>query len=351
MANASSTPLSPSRRRRLKRAYTTNQVPIAAVAGLFGMGKPRPGDLIVARVAEIRAQQRLELTNGRRALLHEGDEILVAYGHRYAPSQYEAYVPESLEPCELVAAGGVAAVVASCNEGKAPATIIEPLGFVVDDTDRRVNLEDWCRPPAPLAQRRPTTIVVTGTSMDSGKTTAAAALIHGLTRSGRRVGAAKVTGTGAGGDVWRMADAGADPVLDFTAAGMASTYLADDDAIGRCYGLLLGHLGHQEVEVAVIEIADGLFQRETAHLLASPRLRLTCDGIIFAAREALGAAAGVDRLRDLDLPVLAVSGLLSASPLARREAEGVVDLPVLGREELQHHPDRVLRRCTPAVAA
>jgi hypothetical protein len=41
--------------------------------------------------------------------IHDFDAIIVAYGHRYAPDQFEAYVPEDLGPCHLVAGGGVAA--------------------------------------------------------------------------------------------------------------------------------------------------------------------------------------------------------------------------------------------------
>jgi molybdopterin-guanine dinucleotide biosynthesis protein len=60
--------------------------------------------------------------------------------------------------------------------------------------------------------------------MNAGKTTTAVGLIKGLRAAGLDVGAAKVTGTGAGGDVWSMLDAGAFPVVDFTDAGFPSTY-------------------------------------------------------------------------------------------------------------------------------
>ena len=48
-------------------------------------------------------------------------------------------------------------------------------------------------------------------------------MVKGLTGAGYRVGAAKVTGTGAGGDLWLMRDHGAYEALDFTDAGMATT--------------------------------------------------------------------------------------------------------------------------------
>ncbi|MGC5614978.1 hypothetical protein [Georgenia sp. Z1491] len=45
--------------------------------------------------------------------------------------------------------------------------------------------------------------------------------------------------------------------------------------------------------------------------------------MVFAARDALGAVAGVRWLADADLPLLAVSGLLTSAPLAVRELEAV----------------------------
>ncbi|HSE69677.1 MAG TPA: hypothetical protein VLA97_02885, partial [Nocardioidaceae bacterium] len=50
--------------------------------------------------------------------------------------------------------------------------------------------------------------------------------------------------------------------------------------------------------------------------------------------DAMGAAAGVDRLRELGLNVVAVSGRLTRSPLSMREAEKATGLPVLGAAEL-----------------
>ena len=50
--------------------------------------------------------------------------------------------------------------------------------------------------------------------MDAGKTQTATFLVRGMVTAGLRVGYAKVTGTGAGGDIWWLKDAGADPVLE-----------------------------------------------------------------------------------------------------------------------------------------
>src|SRR3954454_23567636 len=50
---------------------------------------PNAGDVVLAEVLEIGQHQRIERPDSRRAVLFEGDEILIAYGARYAPDQFE----------------------------------------------------------------------------------------------------------------------------------------------------------------------------------------------------------------------------------------------------------------------
>lgn len=170
--------------------------------------------------------------------------------------------------------------------------------------------------------------------MNAGKTTSAAYLIRGLTRAGFRVGAAKITGTGSGGDPWLLRDAGAVAVLDFTDAGYASTYLLELQALQDVMERLLSQLVANRVNAIVIEVADGLYQRETAQLLRSPLFKRSVDAVIFSLGDAMGALAGAQWLRNHELPVCALSGMLTRSPMARREAEAATQLPVFGLDEL-----------------
>jgi hypothetical protein len=170
--------------------------------------------------------------------------------------------------------------------------------------------------------------------MNAGKTTTVAGVVRGLKQAGLRVGTAKVTGTGAGGDPWLMRDAGADEVVDFTAAGLPSTYLASPERVEAVTELLIGHLAALGVDAIVIEVADGIYQRETADLVSSPRFAGLVDGVLFAAADAGGAIAGATWLAERELPVLGLSGLVTASPLAAREAAGACALPVYGLDAL-----------------
>ena len=86
--------------------------------------------------------------------------------------------------------------------------------------------------------------------------------------------------------------------------------------------------------VNLVEVADGIYQRETSQLIESVRFRESLDGVLFAASDAMGAAMGVEHLQQRGYNVLAVSGRITRSPLAVREAQRSTGLPVLGIAEL-----------------
>jgi hypothetical protein len=84
--------------------------------------------------------------------------------------------------------------------------------------------------------------------------------------------------------------------------------------------------------VVVLEIADGLLQEETRELAAG--LPGFADGAVLAVADGLSAVAGVSIMRDLGVPVRVVSGLVTASPLASREAAAATGLAVSSPAEL-----------------
>ena len=298
---------------------------------------PAAGDLVLARVDVLGHHKGLQLWTGRRKNLFPGDEIVVAYGNRYASSQFESIVPTTLGPCQLVAGGGVASKALSWHSriSRGP-TLITPIGLLLhENEDRPVNLRDFALEEfGELNQPCPPTLAVVGTAMDSGKTTSAAFLVRGLTRAGLKVGFAKITGTGAGGDTWLLEDAGADPVLDFTDAGLVSTYLVPLGEIESILVNLVAHLTKAGVDAIVLEVADGVLQQETAALLASERFRSIASGVLFTARDSMGAVAGSQWLQDRGIPVAGLSGVLTASPLQRAEAVSATSLPTFGLDEL-----------------
>jgi len=340
-ALAAAEPLELSRLNGAKVGYSAHRVQLKDIHTLISgeTATPHAGDLVLARVGRIGQHRRIELRNGRRATLFEGDEVLLCYGNRYAPDQFEAYVPSDLGPCHMAAAGGIAGRVVGAHARMKAPTEVTPLGLLGDRHGKVINLSRYALKPRSSHLATPV-FAVAGKSMNAGKTTAASFLVRGLSQAGYRVGAAKVTGTGAGGDLWHMTDAGAIMVLDFTYAGHATTYLADDAALQEIFLTLTGELDAIGADAIVIEIADGLNQTETARLVQLPQFRERVSGIVFAAADAMGAKAGYDWLVRHQLPVAAVSGLMTASPLATREAAQTVAVPVLGLDDLAS-PERI----------
>ena len=318
-----------------KRAFTTRGVKFDGPVVLITDRSPQAGDLVLARVTSLGHHQKLELPDGRRAQMYEDDLIFVAYGERYAPDQFEAVIPEHLGPCDLVASGGVAGKVLSRHARARQPTTIRPLGLLANAAGEVLNLSRFSLPKRALPAKRPRVIAVAGTSMNAGKTTAAAALIHGLTRAGLHVAAAKVTGTGSGNDYWSMLDAGARQVLDFTDMGYASTAGLSPETVERTALSLTAHCASNAPDVIVLEVADGLLQRETATLLSSGAFRNAVDGVLFAAADAISALSGRQWLMDHGHPVVGVSGLITASPLASREAGSAIGEPLVTVAELR----------------
>jgi hypothetical protein len=313
-----------------RAAFTTRNVNFAEAHTLKRRGiSPRPGDLLLAEIIGLGQHPRLENHAGRRGQLYVGDEVIVAYGNRYAPDQFEAMVPSHLSACHLAAGGGVASEVLVRHARMRPATDIRPIGLIARKSGSVMNLADFALPPAILGPQLPPVIAVVGSSMNAGKTTSAAGIIHGLSRAGFKVGAAKLTGTGSGGDLWTMRDAGAITALDFTDAGHASTYMLESAELVDVTERLLASLARPHHDIVVVEIADGLFQRETAMLLAEAQARHWFKSVIFAAGDAMSACHGVGMLANMGLPATAITGLISISPLAAREAEIISGVPVV----------------------
>lgn len=310
--------------------------------------RPSAGDVVIARVTHIGNHKRIETPESRKAILFEGRLVMVAYGHRYAADQFLAHVPDTLEPLHLVAAGGIAGVVTASHDKMSSPTRIEPLGLLSDD-DGVVNLAahaPYRNTPvsvspsvsSSIGTERPEVIGILGTSMNSGKSTVMACLINGLVKAGRKVAAGKITGTGAGNDPMIYADAGACQVLDFTDYGYPTTFRTSMEQIRSLTVNLVDELGAGGADVVVVEIADGIYQEETARLLRDGLFQDTVDHIVFSATDALGARAGIHELVSAGLRVSAASGVMTSSPLATNEARAVLapfGVPVVGTFDLQ----------------
>jgi hypothetical protein len=292
------------------------------------------GMVAVAEVTKIAKNAHLELRDGRRCALHEGDRIGVVFGNRYATLQFEAYARRDAERCDLLSMGGLCGLVESKHAKVPDPTRLRLLGALGGNNGVPLRLSDFrLQPTVGLAATR--SIVVCGSSMDSGKTHTAMSLILGLQRSGARVAGIKLTGTATGKDTWNMLDAGACIALDFVDGGYPSTYLCSADELVNLYGLLVGHARAARADWVVVEIADGLLQQETAALLRHPMFQSTVDAWMFAGGDPMSAESGARILRQLGIEPIGMSGIMSMSALCIREAESATGLRCYTADELQ----------------
>lgn len=318
-----------------KWSFTTRRVTKEDVAGLSqNLFSAKSGDLVLAEVVEINQHKGIQLANGRRSIIYPGDQLVLACGARYAPDQFEGRAELFFEEADLLAAGGIIGKAHQAHERMLPPTRLKPLGLLTNRHNQVINLRNYTIPESLLVPDIPI-IAVVGASMNSGKTTATASLAHGITRAGFKVAGIKMTGTGAFGDFNYMQDAGLHYVADFTDAGMASTYLQPVELIEKGFKNLLNDAQRAGAEIIVVEIADGIFQKETAALLKhSSLIRRHVNGVLFAGGDAVSIVGGVDTLRTWGYEPLAASGRVTQSPLSRLEAEQAANIELYSREEL-----------------
>jgi len=320
--------------RAAKWAFTTRRVPCDRVAGLQpSVEDARPGDLVLGRVASIGSHRRIQLREGRPSELYPGDLVVLCCGARYAPDQFEGLAEIGADGADMLAGGGVLGRMRARNGRMGAPTRIAPIGLLRGRDGRVINAADHALAPRPWPEGM-TVIAAVGASMNAGKTTAVASLAHGLARGGFAVAAIKATGTGAFGDYNAYLDAGAHFVADFVDAGMVSTYREPLSRIEAGMDTLLGHAADRGCTVAVIELADGIFQQETAAILRDERLRGRFDGVLFASADAASVVGGTAVLRGMGIEPVLVTGMVSRSPMATVEAEAAAGVRIDTRESL-----------------
>ncbi|MFM2207591.1 MAG: hypothetical protein RL213_1566 [Bacteroidota bacterium] len=301
---------------------------------------PQSGDVALFEVLSLGKHTTVQSASRRNVHIIEGDHILAAFGSRYATGQFEGYVPAKPSIYnDVLAIGGVVGQLKSKNAAyeHIPATQVRLIGYALDEHRKVINTRYREVPRVPFSGRKPegsSVILSVGSSMDSGKTTSAAYLCRGLKASGANVAYIKLTGTVYTKDQDLAYDLGADFTVDFSDAGYPSTYMCSHDELLDLYQTLLSMTASARPDHIVIEIADGLVQRETDFLLRSEKFMSTVDSVMLSCGDSLAAFYGVEYLDKLGYPPVVLSGLFTMSPLLVKEVQKGCSVPVLDIQEL-----------------
>lgn len=195
---------------------------------------------------------RVELTTGRMMEILEGDMLIGALGSREATLEATgSWEDIGLDGMMHLLTG--AGLLGKCRSRSAvlpPLIEIRYSGHVIVDGEK-ATLERFRVPVATVEYHVPTVLLI-GSSMSAGKTTAARRIIRMFKSHGYTVAGCKLTGAGRYRDILSMKDAGADLLLDFVDGGLAST-IGPETAVRPALSNVLSRVALYSPDVAVIE--------------------------------------------------------------------------------------------------
>ncbi|MEP7128203.1 MAG: hypothetical protein ABI729_05020 [Chitinophagales bacterium] len=301
---------------------------------------PIAGDVGIFEVITLGRHESIQGEDKRITAIFENDFIIAAFADRYATSQFEGYVPEhSMELYDILGAGGAIGVVKSKNASlkDVEPTKIRLIGYCCDETGKVINTK-WYRKQrvkfSGIVPNHAKIILSVGSTMDSGKTTTAAFVARGLKLTGKKVAFIKFTGTCFTKDKDFVLDCGADVSTDFSDIGFPSTFMCEKEDLLDLYQTLLDSIAPENPDFIVMEIADGLMQRETNFLLKTRAFMATIHSVVFSCGDSLSAFQGFDILQQLGITPALISGRFTMSPLLIEEVKANCAVPVLTIEQI-----------------
>ncbi len=300
---------------------------------------PKAGDVAVFKVLSIGKHKALQGVNGNNSYIFPGDLILATFGTRYASNQFEGYLPEKYySRYQILGQGGVIGILKSMHakyEDIGP-TEVQLIGYAVDNNNQVINTKFYKDKPIkfnPFKKRDYTVYLSLGASMDSGKTTTAAYLSRAFKQQRKKVAFIKLTGTVYAKDCSFVRDCGADKAIDFSYCGYPSTYLCDTNDLLNLFESLLHKIEPEKPDVVIIEIADGLLQRETKNLLNYKPFMQIIDNTILSCADSLSVKSGIEFLKNVGKKPILLSGLFTASPLMIEETKQITNIPIFTLED------------------
>lgn len=309
---------------------------------------PRVGDVAVFEVMNIGKHQTVQGESEKLIKIMPGDYIMAAFGHRYATEQFEGYVPqECRRDFHILGAGGTIGIVESTHaKFSGGPTKLQIVGYVTNQRDEIINTKaieaERMLAFSGRAAAATKVILSIGSSMDSGKTTTAAHLVHGLAKQDKRVVFIKLTGTVYTKDRDLSYDLGAANVLDFSEYGFPSTYMCDEEELLSLYESLVAKALDVDPDYVIMEIADGIYQRETQMLLRNRRFMTTVHDVIFSACDSLSAVCGIETLKKWNIQPFGLCGMFTTSPLLMKEVQQNCNVPIFTLDKLHNEAPGVL---------
>jgi hypothetical protein len=275
------------------------------------------GYLLAVRVLDDKsAYNTIEDVTGRMLSLRAGDVLAGTLGTRRALRGYAGVVPVTIavgDTIEVLNLGGILGRCTSANPEIGPPFKGEVLGAILafpelgDRIGRPAHIRDHAVPPADTLEVSIPVVYVAGTCMNAGKTVAATELVRGLTRSGLRVCAAKLTGVSLMRDALSMLDAGAVAALTFNDVGVACTHPGITVVTAKG---IFNRLASARPDVIVAELGDGILgEYGVQDILHDPELMSAGAAYVMAAPDPVACWGAAELMRnEFGLQLTAITG-------------------------------------------
>lgn len=294
------------------------------------------GDYVVTEVRTRAAGRTVELTTGRVIEVAEGDLLVGALGRREATLEATGTWEEvgSDGRMHVLSGGGVLGKMTSRSTDMSPLVPVIYRGHVVVDGSTTA-MRDWAPDPREREWTAPTVLLV-GTSMSAGKTTAARVIIRRLKRMGLRVLGAKLAGAGRWRDILTMRDAGADAIHDFVDAGLPSTVvpaLEYRPALQR----LLSLMAAEEPDVGVVEVGASPLEPYNG-ALAVQAIRDAIEFTVLCASDPYAVVGVKEAWEGAPGPDL-VTGIASNTTAGQSLVRELTGIPCLDLRRKQARPE------------
>ena len=310
----------------LRRVPSLKRIQFLSVCG-------NEGDVCAFELPRDAAAVRVEAPTGRMMEIAPGDVFLATPGDRESTRWVSGRVPAGgLLPGHdywVVAESGIVGelVGAPPSEGDFLACV-RYLGAVCGEAGETLNIKQFAETAPAESDRNAPVYLVLGTSGNSGKTTAAIAVIRVLRMKGHTaVTALKATGTPAVGEIARYRDFGAAQAFDCVDFGLPGTYPAGRKGIGEFFGNALDYCLCLRADALVVECGGDLFGGNVPEFLACLKARRSDPKIILAAADTLGALGAQHTLAKFGLGISLITGPCTDTPTLRAQTETLCGVP------------------------
>lgn len=273
--------------------------------------------LVVQALENEGLKDTIDFPSGRLGKLIQGDIIAGVLGYRSASVEFAGYIPKEIhvnDELSLLCESGIIGKISGIYEAWGKPMKVKVLGAIVNQQGNILQLDQYSLPTIKTNQNNVPLIAFLATSMDTGKTTMACKIAHALTMEGKKVAAIKTTGVSFTQDLYKLADHGAFPTLDFTDMGLPSTCGLDGKKVVESAQNLINTVSLSNPDVILMEFGDGIIgQYHVKDILQQKSIHDQIAFLCLAANDFSGVYGTQKLLEEYNLKIDLVTGPIANS--------------------------------------